>query len=61
MVRSARATSALGPDRWNSLPRTWISSCGKARSMVRSSSSRGPRRVTICTCGGITTVCVGAG
>ena len=47
MSRSTSATSALGPETVNSLPRTWISTRGNWRSMVRSSSSRGPSRVTI--------------
>ena len=47
MSRSTSATSALGPDTVNSFPRTWIWTRGNWRSMVRSSSSRGPSSVTI--------------
>ncbi len=44
---------------WNSLPRTCSCTWGNWRSIVRSSSSRGPSRVTICTSDGIVTVCWG--
>ena len=61
MSRSTRATSELTPRSEISLPRTCTSSSGNARSMVRSSSSRGPRRVTIGIEVGIVMMCVGTG
>jgi hypothetical protein len=51
--RSTTATSAPGPRNDNSLPRTWTSTVGKARSIVSNSSSRGPSSVTIDTVGGM--------
>ena len=51
---------ARRPAKVISLPRTWVSTSGNCRSMVRSSSSRGPSRVTISIGGGICRVRTGA-
>ncbi len=57
MSRSTRATSPCGPETVISLPRTWTSARGKARSTVRSTSSRAPSRDTMTTSDGTTILC----
>src|SRR6478736_3279347 len=54
------SSSPAGPANVISLPRTCVSTSGNWRSMVRSSSSRAPSRVTISIGGGICRVSTGA-
>ena len=54
------SSSPVGPLKVISLPRTCVSTSGNCRSIVRSSSSRGPSRATISMGGGMRRVSTGA-